>query len=182
MRKEKSSRHVKGLPTSLVNSTTNYTTTMNKKNLNKKIGESENESSIDVHNNNTNEMTRIPEITTEDLRSAINKLRKGKSPDSYGIRAEGIKACDDETREQIFNEIINQNEIHAGSMEESENKSDTQKKEMWKMLETTARSARCPNCSRQYCTADEIHDLTKNMRKIRQDSHTRHLTTLRRTE
>ena len=39
-----------------------------------------------------------------------NKL----SPDSNGIRAEDIKACDDEMREmviQIFNEIIKQNEF-----------------------------------------------------------------------
>ena len=67
-----------------------------------------------MHNNNTNEMTRIPEITTEELRTAINKLRKDKSLDSIEIRAEDIKACDDETREmvrQIFNEIIKQNEF-----------------------------------------------------------------------
>ena len=44
------------------------------------IGENENESSTDVHNNNTNEMTKIPEITTEEWRTAINKLKKGKSP------------------------------------------------------------------------------------------------------
>ena len=41
-----------------------------------KIDENENESSIDVHNNNTNEMMRIPEITTEELRTAISKLKK----------------------------------------------------------------------------------------------------------
>ena len=40
------------------------------------IGENENESSTDVHNNSTDEMTRIPEITTEGLRIAINKLKK----------------------------------------------------------------------------------------------------------
>ena len=40
------------------------------------IGENENESSIDVQNNNTNEMMRIPEITTEELRTAINKIKK----------------------------------------------------------------------------------------------------------
>ena len=67
-----------------------------------------------MHINDTDEMTRIPEITTEELQDAINKLKKGKSPDSDGIRAEDIKACDDETREvvrQIFNEIIKQNEF-----------------------------------------------------------------------
>ena len=55
---------------------------------------------------------RILEITTEELQSAISKLNKGKSPDSNGIRAEDIKACDDETREmmrQIFHEIIKRN-------------------------------------------------------------------------
>ena len=51
-------------------------------------------------------MTRIPEITSEELRTAINTTQK--KSDSNGIRAEDIKACDDETREmvrQIFNEI-----------------------------------------------------------------------------
>ena len=40
--------------------------------------------------------------------------KNGKSRDSDGIRAEDIKACDDETREmvrQILNEIIKQNEF-----------------------------------------------------------------------
>ena len=55
---------------------------------------------------------RIPEITTEELQSAISKLKNGKSPDINGIRAEDIKACDDETRDmvrQLFNEIIKRN-------------------------------------------------------------------------
>ena len=67
-----------------------------------------------MHNNNTEETAGIPEITTEELQTAINKLKKGKSPDSKRIRAEDIKACDDETREmvrQIFNEIIKKNEF-----------------------------------------------------------------------
>ena len=48
---------------------------MNKKNLKQEVSENENES-IDVHDNNTNEITIIPEITTEELRIAINKLKK----------------------------------------------------------------------------------------------------------
>ena len=46
------------------------------------------------------------------MRSANSK--EGKSPDSDGIRAEDIKACDDETKEmvrQIFNVIMKQNEF-----------------------------------------------------------------------
>ena len=35
-----------------------------------------NESRTDVHNNDTDEMTRIPEIMTEELQAAINKLKK----------------------------------------------------------------------------------------------------------
>ena len=55
---------------------------------------------------------RIPEITTEELQSAISNLKAGKSPDGNGIRAEDIKDCNDETREmmrQIFNEVIKRN-------------------------------------------------------------------------
>ena len=77
-------------------------------------GEDDSNSCTDVHNNNTEETARIPEITTEELQTAINKLKKGKSPDSKGIRAEDIKACDDETRDmvrQIFNKIIRRNEF-----------------------------------------------------------------------
>ena len=57
---------------------------------------------------------RIPDITSEELQSAISKFKTGKSPDSNGIRAEDIKACNDETREmmrQIFNEIIKRNNL-----------------------------------------------------------------------
>ena len=43
--------------------------------------EDDNNSSTDVHNNNTEETAGIPEITTEELQTAINKLKKkGKSP------------------------------------------------------------------------------------------------------
>ena len=44
------------------------------------LGEDENESSTDVHYNSTDEMTRIPEITTEELQTAINKLSKRQIP------------------------------------------------------------------------------------------------------
>ena len=44
------------------------------------IGENENESSTDVYNSSTDEMTRIPEIMTEELQTAINKLKKRQIP------------------------------------------------------------------------------------------------------
>ena len=60
-------------------------------------------------------MTKIPAITSEELQDAIRKLKKkGNSPDSDGIRAEDIKACDEEAKEmvrQVFNEIIRENEF-----------------------------------------------------------------------
>ena len=65
--------------------------------------------------------TTIPKRRQEFQRSRLKSCKlqsrnskKGKSPDSNGIRAEDIKACDDETREmvrQIFNDIIKQNEF-----------------------------------------------------------------------
>ena len=53
---------------SLVNST--------KKDDDSEQDEYGNESSSDVHSNDTDEMTRIPEMTTEELQTAINKLKK----------------------------------------------------------------------------------------------------------
>ena len=56
-----------------------------------------------MQNKDTNEMKRIPEITIEELQTALNR-----------IKAEDIKACDEETKEmvrQIFNEILKQNEF-----------------------------------------------------------------------
>ena len=70
--------------------------------------------------NSTKDSTRTKKeylkLRPEELQSAISKLKTGKSPDSNGIRAEDIKACDDETREmtrQLFNEIIKRNNFHT---------------------------------------------------------------------
>ena len=82
---------------------------MNEETSLRHVHEYGNESSAGVYVSDTEEMTRIPEITSEELQDAIRKLEKGQSPDSDGIRAEDLKACDDETRErvrQIFNETI----------------------------------------------------------------------------
>ena len=57
---------------------------------------------------------RIRESATEELQTAINKLKNGKSADGNGIRAEDIKACDDETTEMVrpmFNKIVKRNEF-----------------------------------------------------------------------
>ena len=78
------------------------------------MNDDDNYSNTDVHNNDTEETAGIPEITTEELQTAINKLKKGTSPDNKGIRAEDVKACDEETREmvrQIFNEIVKRKEF-----------------------------------------------------------------------
>ena len=122
-KEEISFHHVKGSPRSLVNSTKLYD--------DNEQDEYGNESNIDVHISDTEEMTRIPQITSEELQDAIRKLKKGKSPDSDRIRAEDIKACGEETKEmvrQIFNEIRRQNEFTPEALEESENISFTQER------------------------------------------------------
>ena len=65
---------------SFVNSTKNFTKKKRKMNQNKNLGEDENNSSTGVHNNNTEETARIPEITTEELQTAINKFEKRQIP------------------------------------------------------------------------------------------------------
>ena len=100
------------------------------------MGENDNGNSIDVHSSNTNVMMKIQEITTEGLQTAINRLGRGNFPDSNGIRAEGTKACDDETSEmvrQIFNEIIKQNEFTP----------EAWKKVRIKVIHTQRRCGRC---------------------------------------
>ena len=90
---------------SLVNSFNIFLTTVSKTNLKKKQVKTK---------------TTIPMRRQESQRSrqksckpqSTNSKKKGKSPDSNGIRAEDIKACDDETREmvrQIFNEMFKRN-------------------------------------------------------------------------
>ena len=127
---------------------------------------------------------RTPEITTEELQSAISKLKTGKSPDSNGICAEDIKACDDETREmmrQIFNEIIKRNNFTPDEWKKVKikvihKKGDVEDVSNYRPI--------CTNCSRQSCMEDYTQCLTKNKQKIRLDSEklTRQRTTLRRTE
>ena len=70
------------------------------------------DSGKDNSEHETKDDKRIPQITSEELQSAISKLKAGKPPDGNGIRAEDIKDCSDETREmmrQIFNEVIKRN-------------------------------------------------------------------------
>ena len=44
------------------------------------MDDDDNYSNTDVHNNNTEETTGSPEITTEELQTAINKLKKKANP------------------------------------------------------------------------------------------------------
>ena len=44
------------------------------------VDDDDNYSNTDVHNNNTEETAGIPETTTEELRTAINKLEKKTKP------------------------------------------------------------------------------------------------------
>ena len=124
LRKEESTHHKdektreeigKELPTSLVEFYKRLYEDNEKDDSEHEVNDDGNYSNTDVHDNDTEETAGIPEITIEELQTAINKLKKkAKSPDSKGIRAEDVKACDDETREmvrQIFNEIFKRNEF-----------------------------------------------------------------------
>ena len=66
MRKEKSSRLEKGIANVFGEFYNKFFDDNAQEESEQEIGENENESSIDVHNNNTNEMTRIPETKTEE--------------------------------------------------------------------------------------------------------------------
>ena len=82
-----------------------YATTMDKKNLNKKSERVKMRTASMC-------ITTTPKQKSCKLQSTNSK--KGNSPDGNGIRAEDIKACDDETSEmvrQIFNEFVKQNEF-----------------------------------------------------------------------
>ena len=77
------------------------------------FGEDENNSSTDVHNNNTEKTTRILEVTTEELHTAINKLKKKRAnPQTAKVfEPKYIRACDDETRE-VVRKIFKEERIH----------------------------------------------------------------------
>ena len=54
----------------------------------------------------------IPEITTEELQTAISKLEKGKSPDNKGIssrRHQSMRRCDERNGEKTLQRDINRN-------------------------------------------------------------------------
>ena len=94
------------------------------------------------------------------------QIQKRQIPRQHGIRAEDIKACDDETREmvrQFFNEIIKRNNFTP----------DEWKKVKIKVIH-----------NRQFCTEDYTQCLTKIKQKIRLASEKlfRQRTTLQHTE
>ena len=65
---------------SLVNSTKDFTRTKRKMNQNMNWVMMVTTAALDVHNNNTEEPAGNPEITTEELQTAINKLKKRQIP------------------------------------------------------------------------------------------------------
>ena len=100
---------------------------------------------------------------------------KKENPHSNGIRAEDIKACDDETREmvrQIFNEIIKQNEFTPEAWKK------VRIKVIHKKGDVENVSNYRPICSlpalyelfSAICTEDYTQCLTRNEQKIRLNS------------
>ena len=118
--------------------------------------------------------------TEADVKWLIDKANKVFDVNIQLMFAAPRKA---QTRER---EIPCMQVVYALELETDKPMSTTSLLEVKEMLETAARYApcqRCTNCSRQYCTAGYIQDLTKPNQKIRRDSeaHTKQQTTLRLT-
>ena len=95
------------------------------------FGENEIGSNIDVHSSNTNVTVRIPDITTEELRTAINKLKKKQIPTqqlNQSSRHQSMRWWDERNGETNLQRIHKAERAHTSGMEESENKSDTQRR------------------------------------------------------
>ena len=66
---------------------------------------------VDRNDSHENKSDHFPELTEQELQTAIDWLKRGKAGDTKGIKAEDLKGCDDEAKEMmrsIFNEIITQ--------------------------------------------------------------------------
>ena len=61
----------------------------------------ENSEAVDENENQKDRSEHILEFTKQELRAAIDSLKKRKSGDCKGIRAEDIKESDDETKETM---------------------------------------------------------------------------------
>ena len=78
------------------------------------VGEEETDIEDMTTNEETDQNEYMDEFTTEEIQSAIDRLKKGKAKDSNGIRAEQLKICSEETKEEIreiFNEIAQQDDF-----------------------------------------------------------------------
>ena len=115
MRKERSSRHGKELSMSFGNSTNKLFDDKEQEETEQKNEENENESSIDVQNKDTSEMMRIPEITTEELQTEINILKKKANLQTATVSEPKTSELATMRRKkmvrQVFNEIVKQNEF-----------------------------------------------------------------------
>ena len=140
--------------------------------------ENENESSIDVQNKDTSEMKRIPEITIEELQTAINRLKKAILQTAMESEPKTSKLA---TKKR--NEIVKQNEFTPEAWRKVRIKVIHKKRRLgrfWKLQPELLFAC----VVRQYCTADYTPDLTKSKRKIRPGSEalTKQQTIWRHTE
>ena len=89
------------------------------------VGEEENENEDTMTNEETDQDDYMNEFTTEEIQSAIDRLKKGKAKDSNRIRGEQLKICSEETKEEIrtiFNEIAQQKDFTRKAGAESESR------------------------------------------------------------
>ena len=78
------------------------------------VGEEDEEGGDAMMSDETDQDDYMEEFTTEEIQNAIDRLKKGKAKDSNGIRAEQLKLCSEETKEEIrkiFIEIAQQKDF-----------------------------------------------------------------------
>ena len=79
----------------------------------------------------TRTKVNIPEFTKQELQTAMGCLTKGKAGDTKGIKVGDIKECDDETKEmmeEIFSEVIRQENMAPEAWRKVVIRSESQKK------------------------------------------------------
>ena len=113
-KKEKPSHQEKVLPMSSGNSTANSMQNDNKTAKNKSLKKCRSEQAKNMTKVLGQELRTYQGSENKEVQAATDSLKKRTAGDSNGIKAEDIKACDEETRglmREIFNGVLRHEDI-----------------------------------------------------------------------